>query len=842
MGAAGAVGRELGRGDAGAAVRAWRAGGAAGGRSEGRPRTRGRRKASGAGGGGAGGLEGWGAAAVAAAGASGRGPSAQVLAQEVAPWLFAEVLPVLPLGEHAALYAWLVDSARALAGGGQASLLEVEACLRVALMAQCGASGEGGRGSLGASCSPVYAGQEVRNAAQALASDLQGVLSVHEATGLLLDLGAYERARVGLARSAGKARLTPGRIAVAALEDWEDRSAAVQAVLSVVPRLQAAEEKQALLELGARKSKEEYLHLRESGRGADADPCKELFYQFRDDLRRCRVVEVLEGASMGHIAEALTELTEAKHMVCVFLKMAAEGRVVLPPVEVQQVFDKLCECFGQEATKLRRSLAVDLLQSDHCIDSVDEQEAPEAVTELLAFRDACSWETVMQEVVCLLLEPEGCDRRCTFFLNFAFQPEGAEVTQHMRSRALACAVRCTRISVVESITRKPIAWLTRQITGHQVDHAVDAAENGAPTERSLSRYRAAAAVSVAQDTLSSELEAAPAAELVGRLAGGGQGEGAVLKCARQLIAGQQFDAALRLVHSFWLGTEGGKGGLEKFWAEAVVSFWESIAASPEEWHSLPEKEFCVDWFCGRIECGIPLAKTDMVKLERALGRLPLSDFAEIFTGAGITMAAPSNDENARPEGSENVPPLEEQPSSASEQDEEARAQPMEMERVEAARARRRSLRKSLSDRRQSVLLTPVKEENSGSDGPSSMEVSADVDDVDPRTGGEEATPGDRAVSSALETATQAAVQPEKFAAIERGNTDDFSFLFQAAKKEVAPAEGKQRRRRLGKNTALQTSPDEKENVPQRNALEPSRLTRRTSGIHELHKMLGTGGT
>ena len=61
-------------------------------------------------------------------------------------------------------------------------------------------SGEGGRGSLGASCSPVYAGQEVRNAAQALASDLQGVLSVHEATGLLLDLGAYERARVGLAR------------------------------------------------------------------------------------------------------------------------------------------------------------------------------------------------------------------------------------------------------------------------------------------------------------------------------------------------------------------------------------------------------------------------------------------------------------------------------------------------------------------------------------------------------------------------------------------------------------------------------------------------------------------
>ena len=301
-------------------------------------------------------------------------------------------------------------------------------------------------------------------------------------------------------------------------------------------------------------------------------------------------------------------------------------------------------------------------------------------------------------------------------------------------------------------------------------------------------------MSVAQDTLSSELEAAPAAELVGRLAGGGQGEGAVLKCARQLIAGQQFDAALRLVHSFWLGTEGGKGGLEKFWAEAVVSFWESIAASPEEWHSLPEKEFCVDWFCGRIECGIPLAKTDMVKLERALGRLPLNDFAEIFTGAGITMAAPSNDENARPEGSENVPPLEEQPSSASEQDEEARAQPMEMERVEAARARRRSLRKSLSDRRQSVLLTPVKEENSGSDGPSSMEVSADVDDVDPRTGGEEATPGDRAVSSALETATQAAVQPEKFAAIERGNTDDFSFLFQAAKKEVAPAEGKQRRR------------------------------------------------
>jgi len=760
----------------------------------------------------------------------------------VAPWLFAEVLPVLPLGEHAALYAWLVDSARALAGGGQASLLEVEACLRVALMAQCGVSGEGGRGSLGASCSPVYAGQEVRNAAQALASDLQGVLSVQEATGLLLDLGAYERARVGLSRSAGRARLTPGRIAVAALEDWEDRPAAVQAVLSVVPRVQAAEEKQALLELGARKSKEEYLYLRESGRGADAEPCKELFYQFRDDLRRCRVVEVLEGASMGHIAEALTELTEAKHMVCVFLKMAAEGRVVLPPVEVQEVFDKLCECFGQEATKLRRSLAVDLLQSDHCIDSVDEQEAPEAVTELLAFRDACSWETVMQEVVCLLLEPEGCDRRCTFFLNFAFQPEGAEVTQHMRSRALACAVRCTRITVVESITRKPIAWLTRQITGHQVDHAVDAAENGAPTERSLSRYRAAAAVSVAQDMLSREIEAKAAAELVGRLAGGGQGEAAVLHCARQLLAGQQFDAALRLVHSFWVGIEENRGGLAEFWVEAVISFWESIAASPGEWHSLPEKDFCVDWFCGRIECGIPLAETDVVKLGRTLGRLPLHDFTDVFMRAGITVAAPSNDENSRPEERENVPPQAAQPSSAaSEQDEEATAQPIEIEKVEAARARRRSLRKSISERRQSVLLTPVKEENSGSDGPSSMEVSADVSDIDPDMGGEQATHGDQAVSSAPQGVTQEAVEPEKLAAIERGNTDDFSFLFQAAKKEVAPVEGKQRRRRLGKNTALQTSPDEKENVPHRNALEPSRLTRRTSGIHELHKMLGTGG-
>ena len=140
-----------------------------------------------------------------------------------------------------------------------------------------------------------------------------------------------------------------------------------------------------------------------------------------------------------------------------------------------------------------------------------------------------------------------------------------------------------------------------------------------------------------------------------------------------------------------------------------------------------------------------------------------------------------------------------------------------------------------------MLLTPVKEENSGSDGPSSMEVSSDVSDVDADMGGEEATPDDQAVSSAPQDVAEMAVEPDKLAAIERGNTDDFSFLFQAAKKEVAPVEGKQRRRRLGKNTALQTSPDEKENAPHRNALEPSRLTRRTSGIHELHKMLGTGG-
>ena len=97
-------------------------------------------------------------------------------------------------------------------------------------------------------------------------------------------------------------------------------------------------------------------------------------------------------------------------------------------------------------------------------------------------------------------------------------------------------------------------------------------------------------------------------------------------------------------------------------------------------------------------------------------------------------------------------------------------------------------------------------------------------------------------STAEVPAEAASVDPENLVAVERGNTDDFSFLFQAAKKkEAGPTEGKQRRRRLGKNTALQTSPDEKENAPQRNALEPSRLTRRTSGIHELHKMLGTRG-
>ena len=777
---------------------------------------------------------------VAASGEPGGGLSAEALAQEVAPWLFAEVLPVLPLPEHSALYSWLVDSARALAGGGQACLGEVEACLRVALMAQCGASGESGRGALGSSCSPVYAGQEVRNAAQALASDLQGVLSVHEATGLLLDLGAYERARAGLTRTAGKARITPERIAVSALDEWEDRAMAIQAVLSVVPRVPGAEGKQALLELGARKSKEEYLALRELGREAEAEPCKDLFYQFRDDLRRCRVVAVLDGASMGHIAETLTELTEAKHLVCVFLKMAAEGRVVLPPTEVQEVFDKLCECFGQEATTLRRSLAVDLLQSDHCIDSVDEQVAPKAVTELLAFRDACSWETVMQEVVCLLLEPEGCERRCTFFLNFAFQPEGPEITQHMRSRALACAVRCTRIAVVESITRKPIAWLTRQITGHQVDHAVDAADNGAPMEQSLSRYRAAAAVSIVKDVLSGDIDVTEAVELVSRLTGAeGSGDGlehVVLHCARQLIGGQQFDAALRLVHAFWMEAGESREALAEYWGEAVVSFWESIAASPDEWHALPEKDFCVDWLCGRIECGIPMSDGNSLKLGHALSQLPLEEFVQALRNSGIEIVS-----NIAQPDDENTPPLAHAVSSEAQAEPPARAP--ELEEVEAARARRRSLRKSLSERRLSVLLTPVKEENSGSDGPCSMELSGEEDGDSPR-GATEGTPSrEQPVTSTAEAPAEAAsVDPEKLAAVERGNTDDFSFLFQAAKKkEAGPTEGKQRRRRLGKNTALQTSPDEKENAPQRNALEPSRLTRRTSGIHELHKMLGTRG-
>ena len=71
---------------------------------------------------------------------------------------------------------------------------------------------------------------------------------------------------------------------------------------------------------------------------------------------------------------------------------------------------------------------------------------------------------------------------------------------------------------------------------------------------------------------------------------------------------------------------------------------------------------------------------------------------------------------------------------------------------------------------------------------------------------------------------------------------DFGFLLNPNLGKVgAGAKKGGRRRRLGQNTALQTSPDEKENAPHStwrgNQTEKPALTRRASGIGELHSIL-----
>jgi len=145
------------------------------------------------------------------------------------------------------------------------------------------------------------------------------------------------------------------------------------------------------------------------------------------------------------------------------------------------------------------------------------------------------------------------------------------------------------------------------------------------------------------------------------------------------------------------------------------------------------------------------------------------------------------------------------------------------------------------------MLTPVKEESSLSGEACSMEVSegtprggcdADGDEADQATSAPPPEEGKAPAAAAEASPAPAPASAPAPAPAEAGD-DDFAFLFNSSK---PPAKkGGKRRRKLGSNLALQTSPDEKENHGgnpgwKGDRAEP-RLTRRTSGIQELHNML-----
>ena len=767
------------------------------------------------------------------------GLTAAGLAEEVVPWLFAEVLPAVPARAHAWHYEWLVRQAERTARAA-GEVQETRHALRVAVMAACGFVAGGAGGAI----VPAYAGHAVRHAAQRLAAQLQKIVDVHDAVGLHLTLGEYERAR-DRALAGGADRPSPGRptaahVALAALELWDDRPAILAAAVDLEPHLAEPRDKILLLELAARTAKEEFLHLTEGAPEppTEAAAMKQLFYKFREELRRRRVVTLLGKAELGHIADAVGELTDVKHMVCVFLKMAAEGRVILPPAELQALTDRLCTCFGRDPTKLRRALAVDLLQSDHCLDTVDGVEGPSVLTELLAFREACGWEMVMQEVVCLLLEPEGCDRRCTFFLNFAFQP-GSAATYHMRARALACAIRSTKVEVLEKLTSKPVTWFTRQITECQVQYAATA------TGTAVRRFHAAAVTGVANNLLAGDADLAGVEGYVKAITGqaaGAAGTGRRTRSAAKakagvplitdfletLIEGHQYDAVLRLVDAVWFTSgpalaEADHRRLKDCFGRAAVQFWAEVEEIGEEaWQQFSEKDFCTEWFAARVARSPPIEVTHADEIVDSFARLGM---AKAGAAIGARLKGLDGGEAAAEEDEPACERAEEDPRNPAEAGQDGNPD----EAAAQARRRRSSMHAS---RRSSVCLSPVKEEReslSESDQACSMEVSEDS--AVGQAGG--------AADTADNATSRAPPEAEAEAETDDG---DFGFLLNPNLGKVgAGAKKGGRRRRLGQNTALQTSPDEKENAPhgtwRGNQTERPALTRRASGIGELHSIL-----